>query len=41
VPILNLQSNRTIDAVAVAPGRAVAGPAAQIARRNPQQFAAR
>jgi len=27
--------------VAVAPGRAVAGPAAQIARRNPQQFAAR
>ncbi|MGX8273072.1 flagellar basal body P-ring formation chaperone FlgA [Brevundimonas diminuta] len=41
VPILNVQSNRTIDAVAVAPGRAVAGPAAQIARRNPQQFAAR
>ncbi|MNJ33841.1 flagellar basal body P-ring biosynthesis protein FlgA [compost metagenome] len=41
VPILNLQSNRTIDAVAVAPGRAVAGPAAQSARRNPQQFAAR
>ena len=39
VPILNVQSNRTIDAVA--PGRAVAGPAAQIARRNPQQFAAR
>ncbi|OYX16320.1 MAG: flagella basal body P-ring formation protein FlgA [Brevundimonas diminuta] len=41
VPILNVQSNRTIDAVAVAPGRAIAGPAAQIARRNPQQFAAR
>lgn len=41
VPILNVQSNRTIDAVAVAPGRAVAGPAAQMARRNPQQFAAR
>lgn len=41
VPILNVQSNRTIDAVAVAPGRAVAGPAAQAARRNPQQFAAR
>lgn len=41
VPILNVQSNRTIDAVAVAPGRAVAGPAASIARRNPQQFAAR
>lgn len=41
VPILNIQSNRTIDAVAVAPGRAVAGPAARIARQNPQQFAAR
>lgn len=41
VPILNVQSNRTIDAVAVAPGRAVAGPAARIARQNPQQFAAR
>jgi len=41
VPILNVQSNRTIDAVAVAPGRAVAGPAAQMARRNPQQFASR
>ena len=41
VPILNLQSGRTIDAVAVSPGRAVAGPAAQMARANPQQFAAR
>ncbi|MFC5374216.1 flagellar basal body P-ring formation chaperone FlgA [Brevundimonas faecalis] len=44
VPVLNMQSGRTIDAVAVAPGRAVAGPAAQAAqaaRRNPQQFAAR
>ncbi|MGE7199325.1 flagellar basal body P-ring formation chaperone FlgA [Brevundimonas naejangsanensis] len=41
VPILNVQSNRTIDAVAVAPGRAIAGPAAQMARRNPQQFASR
>lgn len=41
VPILNVQSNRTIDAVAVSPGRAVAGPAAQAARANPQQFAAR
>lgn len=41
VPVLNVQSGRTIDAVAVAPGRAVAGPAAQMARANPQQFAAR
>lgn len=41
VPVLNLQSGRTIDAVAVSPGRAVAGPAAQAARANPQQFAAR
>ena len=39
--ILNLQSGRTIDAVAVAPGRAVTGPAAQIARLRPQEFAAR
>ena len=41
VPVLNVQSGRTIDAVAVGPGRAVAGPAAQMARANPQQFAAR
>ncbi len=41
VPILNTTSNRTIDAVAVGPGQAVAGPAAQAARANPQQFAAR
>ena len=41
VPVLNVQSGRTIDAVAVGPGRAVAGPAAQTARANPQQFAAR
>ena len=41
VPVLNVQSGRTIDAVAVSPGRAVAGPAAQTARANPQQFAAR
>jgi flagella basal body P-ring formation protein FlgA len=41
VPVLNVQSGRTIDAVAVGPGRAVAGPAAQAARANPQQFAAR
>ena len=41
VPVLNTTSNRTIDAVAVGPGQAVAGPAAQAARANPQQFAAR
>jgi flagella basal body P-ring formation protein FlgA len=41
VPVQNTQSGRTIDAVAVGPGRAVAGPAAQMARANPQQFAAR
>lgn len=37
--IRNLQSNRIIDAVATAPGMAVAGPAAQALRA--QQFAAR
>ena len=41
LPVLNVQSGRTIDAVAIGPGRAVAGPAAQMARANPQQFAAR
>ena len=41
VPILNLSSGRTIDAVAVAPGRAVAGPAAQNARTDSSAFAAR
>lgn len=39
VAVLNLQSGRTIDAVATGPGRAIAGPAAQSARSN--QFAAR
>ncbi|MDY6924591.1 MAG: flagella basal body P-ring formation protein FlgA [Pseudomonadota bacterium] len=37
--IRNLQSGRVIDAVATAPGQAVAGPASQNLR--PQQFAAR
>lgn len=38
--VRNLQSGRTIDAVAIGPGLAVAGPAAQQARATPQ-FAAR
>lgn len=38
--VRNLQSNRTIDAVAIGPGLALAGPAAQDARAT-QQFAAR
>lgn len=41
VAILNTTSNRVIDAVATGPGQAVAGPAADAARANPQQFAAR
>jgi flagella basal body P-ring formation protein FlgA len=39
--VRNLQSNRVIDAVATAPGQAVAGPSAQAARSNSQQLAAR
>ena len=39
IAIRNLQSGRVIDAVAVAPGQAIAGPAAQTVRT--QQFAAR
>lgn len=38
--VRNLQSGRTIDAVAIAPGQAVAGPTAQDARTS-AQFAAR
>jgi flagella basal body P-ring formation protein FlgA len=38
--VRNLQSNRTIDAVAIGPGLALAGPAAQNARAT-QQLAAR
>ncbi len=41
VPVLNLQSGRTIDAVATGPGSALAGPAAQSARASTQQFASR
>ncbi len=37
--IRNLQSGRVFDAVATAPGQAIAGPAAQAFRS--QQFAAR
>jgi flagellar basal body P-ring formation protein FlgA len=40
VIVTNLDSGRAIDAVAVGPGQAVAGPAAHAARANPQQFAA-
>ncbi|HYC99399.1 flagella basal body P-ring formation protein FlgA [Brevundimonas sp.] len=39
IAVRNLQSGRTIDAVATAPGQAIAGPAAQAFRT--QQFAAR
>jgi flagella basal body P-ring formation protein FlgA len=38
--VRNLQSNRTIDAVAIGPGLALAGPAAQDVRAT-QQLAAR
>lgn len=41
VAVMNVSSNRLIDAVATGPGQAVAGPAAALARANPQQFAAR
>ncbi len=39
VPVLNLTSGRTIDAVAAGPGRAMAGPAARVQAST--QFAAR
>lgn len=41
LPVLNLQSGRTIDAVAVGPGEAVTGPGAAAARANPSHFASR
>jgi len=41
VAIMNTTSNRVIDAVASGPGQAIAGPGADMARANPQQFAAR
>ena len=40
VVVTNLDSGRAIDAVAVGPGQAIAGPASHAARANPQQFAA-
>ena len=40
VPILNVASGRTIDAVATGPGRAITGPEAQSARAQ-SQFASR
>lgn len=39
VQIVNLQSGRAIEAVAVGPGRAVTGPAAARARTDPRAFA--
>lgn len=41
VSIMNTTSNRTIEAVATGPGKAVVGPAAEFARATPQQFASR
>ncbi len=41
VAVMNTTSNRVIDAVASGPGQAIAGPGADMARANPQQFAAR
>ncbi|KAK0362637.1 hypothetical protein LTR94_018696 [Friedmanniomyces endolithicus] len=41
VAVMNTSSNRIIDAVASGPGQALAGPAADMVRANPQQFAAR
>lgn len=41
VAIQNLTSDRIIDAVATAPGQAVAGPTAQQVQSSAQQFAAR
>lgn len=41
VSIMNTTSNRTIEAVATGPGKAVVGPAADVARAAPQQFASR
>lgn len=39
VPVLNLASGKTIEAIATGPGHAVTGPAAQAARSNSNQFA--
>lgn len=41
LPVLNLQSGRVIEAVAAAPGRALAGPAALQARANAAVLASR
>lgn len=39
LPVLNPSSGRTIDAVAIGPGRAVTGPQSRTARFDPLQFA--
>lgn len=39
VPVLNLASGKTIEAIATGPGLAVTGPAAQAARSNSNSFA--
>ena len=41
VSIMNTTSNRTIEAVATGPGKAVVGPAAEFARASAPQFASR
>ncbi|CAN5417004.1 flagellar basal body P-ring formation chaperone FlgA [soil metagenome] len=41
VSVMNTTSNRTVEAIATGPGKAVVGPAADLARANPQQFASR
>jgi len=41
VSVMNTASNRTVEAIATGPGKAVTGPAADLARANPSSFASR